>query len=1178
MLTDYDEFFDSWLSHGVDHLEDVTLPSTLSRPQISPPSSSHPSTPSSSMSSQQSNSDSNPRLPKKYKSFPPSSLATKITWGSDDPEASGMKMLTDIFKTEALVIVTNVVNQVNKVRRLKGITSAQPIQSHPSHPSLPLSLSELFDVLFYDIGRILCHRDFELFQGTEEEMMRDFYRFLSDLHVCSVIPVVFSDFNDPDLAEYFQHLPLSLPPAHFHSLLQKIDQLLINDPSILHKLEESFTQTNTLLCYQTTFLMGIDDDKPRIKGTEAVNLPSRPGRTTHTFSRVHETALISTTVTISRSSQMNRETDMQATTRIFETITNTAKLECSLFPNLMIADRGYTASLKAVRRSFGTLKSGRQTGNIFHIDKLPGPKGESPYHFYITSDGTQTLYCAIVERRKQDDQTHQEVQLAFSQGGKVTCMVLPHPETPMTSPFNSKIIGTWYAVSSNNEPSRKVLQIFPEKKTDPPELLTAFPFRFISSSQFADVFWHLGRYGIAFTSRGASTILKELATAKHSLNSQFSSLFELLGFENFLPPQTPSVTPLSPSQFVESQRDKSAFWQILRQLNRKVPLLDRQGNVVSNKYVTGQTALDLMKASANRYFAQNPGAYEIIANSSLERLLIPRILETMVLSPLSPIDLPSFKKGRENERTMALELPTLIHTWSQGRYQVLQVAQTGLVSVESSLASLAATSPDLFLLIRDTATNSNFPCLAELKSSVTDGTKEQLLSTALRNGPFLDLTLSPETFPLLVPDHAHRAQVLHHAACLKVNRILYVRGIYLSPSEQQRTSLKAVQMVSLITIHNDLIQNYMSFLDSVATELQLKKLFNNLEDFPETELSRSQAERLINLDLFAKNGTAMASMNRLRDIHTLGLSLALGRLVRQQELPPPPCKKIIPLSSQLWNWTKSFSDSASRKKEDYKLKFNKGAGSKLVARLLMSQSLNVYKIWNLLEQSQQISEASELQQIRDWLNARHDPSRSFRVFLLKSQKHLRLNVVSPSVSLRPVPPAAYPEPLQATPEPRLSAHTRIKNVVRRYESLGSSTDSRPLHEQHAEGIRVSKRQLNCVECETVRTNRVCLKGQRTFRTRGRCDRFPCNGMPVHLPNDPRHPNCHRNLHLRIEGLRSLPAKRQRNRKNKSSKHPRIVSFRPSSSSSDSSSSDSSSSDSELDTSVQDGSLIDDLSD
>ena len=70
--------------------------------------------------------------------------------------------------------------------------------------------------------------------------MSEFTLFLADLHVCSVIPIVLSDFSDPELMQYIRGLPLSLPATRFHAILQRLDQLLIDDSDLLHKLEATF--------------------------------------------------------------------------------------------------------------------------------------------------------------------------------------------------------------------------------------------------------------------------------------------------------------------------------------------------------------------------------------------------------------------------------------------------------------------------------------------------------------------------------------------------------------------------------------------------------------------------------------------------------------------------------------------------------------------------------------------------------------------------------------------------------------------------------------------------------------------------------------------------------------------------------------------------------------------------
>ena len=111
-----------------------------------------------------------------------------------------------------------------------------------------------------------------------------------------------------------------------------------------------------------------------------------------------------------------------------------------------------------------------------------------------------------------------------------------------------------------------------------------------------------------------------------------------------------------------------------------------------------------MKVSARIYLEQYPEVFEKLSSISLDYLLLPRILETMFQSPLTAGDLPNFRKGRENERTMALELPRILEEMSEHRYRVLRMAETGLVSTSSAIQFFAATSPDLVLTIEDTST------------------------------------------------------------------------------------------------------------------------------------------------------------------------------------------------------------------------------------------------------------------------------------------------------------------------------------------------------------------------------------------------------------------------------------------------------------------------------------------
>ena len=300
--------------------------------------------------------------PKDFEIIPPNLLAQSIVYGkgSSDEETC----LADLFKRETRLVLETVLTKINQLRRKKNMS---PLGLDHIPQELPL-LEELFDLLFYNIASIMCHRDYEIFSGaTEEQKRNEFARFLADLNIYSVTGTVFSDFSNPLLDPFTKSLPLSLTPERFNEILKQIDLAITQDSNLLHTLENQFTHINSKNFYSASHFLGIDDDKPRIKGTERIGLPAKPGRTTHTYSRCHETALISSTLTIGRSSQMSDESDRKSAERIFQQIKLSAGITEEFLPNPFLADRGYTAMLRSLRYQFGTLKTGRNSGNVFLV-------------------------------------------------------------------------------------------------------------------------------------------------------------------------------------------------------------------------------------------------------------------------------------------------------------------------------------------------------------------------------------------------------------------------------------------------------------------------------------------------------------------------------------------------------------------------------------------------------------------------------------------------------------------------------------------------------------------------------------------------------------------------------------------------------------------------------------------
>lgn len=759
---------------------------------------------------------------------------------------------------------------------------------------------------------------------------------------------------------------------------------------------------------------------------------------------------------------------------------------------------------------------------------------EKPNYYYLTSEGCQTLYGAITQRKKSDSTSVPEVQLAFNGGmGVVTCLIVPHPPSELTAPFNSSSMGKWYAVVTGE--ARKLTQVYPDEILDPPAALALFPdIIFLSSTQHADVFWHLGRFGLPWTSRSSGKVFKSLAQAKLQSNIPFNSLFELLGFDNFLPEDIPHTAD-SPSTYINTFQDRASLWQSLKVINSPIPLINQQGQEVQGKFVNGKASLQNMKRSAIQFFDSNPLLFQRITNMSLEAIIFPDVLENMVLPPIQRKELNNFTRGRENETVMTRELPELLERYSNGRYRVLGAFTVGLLTRSDSLAAGAGSSPDLLVHLQDTVEQRTFVAVVEFKTATTESSQELLREQTASTANFLNLELTNETFPLLVPDQEHRCQVLHHAATLKISAVLYIRGVYQSLQLRNQPHSPSIQLISLLHVPENIIQSYHSFLTHLYQELDLENLFTLLKTAP-----TPTPPRLLQLGLFDINGRALHRLARIHDTHSLGLNLRLGKIVHQlhqsSDKPPPPSKKLLPYVCALWNFYKGFSDVSSRPKEDFKLKFNKGAGCKVVCRLLASQVLNVSKLMRLFQGYQQVQSADTLGKIRSLLNSRHDPTKAYHVFLKTSYSALRglfLVTATPQTPRQGLSAESSSTPDLVTPPKYLTALTRLRTAKskRLISETHSSTPIAALHHP-----KKSSKKKGCVECEGSmdslpqgRPRDANSKGVRTPQTRWRC--LDCN-VTLHSPLSQKFPNCWNAFHSRVEGTkaeynrRSRPAKRR----------------------------------------------------
>jgi hypothetical protein len=132
--------------------------------------------------------------------------------------------------------------------------------------------------------------------------------------------------------------------TEFKARLDRIDEKL--SLRKLQELERVFTELNSSLFYNLEIILGADDDKPGIRGTQIVEygIPRNPGKTTHTFSAVHEVNSIGFNVPIARASQSHGTTSTSCTNKMLCQIQSIHSLNS--IDSLLVIDRGYTEMLK----------------------------------------------------------------------------------------------------------------------------------------------------------------------------------------------------------------------------------------------------------------------------------------------------------------------------------------------------------------------------------------------------------------------------------------------------------------------------------------------------------------------------------------------------------------------------------------------------------------------------------------------------------------------------------------------------------------------------------------------------------------------------------------------------------------------------------------------------------------
>lgn len=291
---------------------------------------------------------------------------------------------------------------------------------------------------------------------------------------------------------------------------------------------------------------------------------------------------------------------------------------------------------------------------------------------------------------------------------------------------------------------------------------------------------------------------------------------------------------------------------------------------------------------------------------------------------MKPYSNRNMRIGSDNENYVRRGIEDFIAEFGRG-IKVTELFEIGLVCRKG--AEYAATSADGIALL--TAPDNTCTIAAvEIKTKTTTQTQKVAAKRAMELGEFnsIDIISDAAKFHICVSDVIHRGQVLHHAAVLGVDYVLYVVA---EPGH--------IYNIVLIHVPDDVRATYLQVLDIIAIR-HLKWIYN-----PETS---SEAE----MPQYANDAYGYAS-----DRDTVRQSFFLWKALvdakkRGGDTPLPPATAIIPTCIALWNNLKVGIDTFSRQMKNMQPKHQKLKPlSAMWLRLLKIIVYNVLCTYRLLQ-------------------------------------------------------------------------------------------------------------------------------------------------------------------------------------------------------------------------------------
>ena len=461
----------------------------------------------------------------------------------------------------------------------------------------------------------------------------------------------------------------------------------------------------------------------------------------------------------------------------------------------------------------------------------------------------------------------------------------------------------------------------------------------------------------------------------------------------------PKLDTITPSQFLQAWMDGNLLAHMKTFINQNLT-----GDPVSSSDIIAFVRVELMlsfyRVSPNLYFdpaerGNFPSAgqglslkryKEILCGlssspgSGSKKTLIERILasggdesSSSLAKPKKAVDIllgswfmapfgsanHATRIGSINEANVLPRISMFID--QNSTFHIEEIKEYGLLCMKGLF--YMAFSPDGVAVVVS-AFYGRFLALIEIKSRVTANTIAEENEIQNSRGSFVSVNIStyPDQFKELIPDTAHRAQLLHGMVCAKVQQAFYVVA-----------SLSRIIRVVHVHILSDTAIAYIAAMSRVH-EYELTWVLQGLS-LP--EFTREH-------------------MGHAIDLYTIKSSLALWRAinesVRVRGRPFPLGRMIIPSVVAMWNHSKGPIDVFSRFLKNCQARHSKLPPlANIWLRLILSRVYNAFQSF-VLSQSYEFLMSDECKCYDAFQRCKRVQGGCFAQFCSKLASHLLIEV------------------------------------------------------------------------------------------------------------------------------------------------------------------------------------------